>query len=403
MAKNLMIRASILLGLGFAIMMILRVGLLAMANPAGATLPIKFRPDDSVQVLARAGYMTVDLLKTKLDPDNMRGAAQAANAIDPLDHRPFLLMGTMLSQQNDHIASTKFLEVARHLQPRTFETRLMLMQQYLLAGRADASIQEILSSTNLASKDNAQLMRVISLMSQDNALRSDILAVLIAKPDWRKRFLDTAILNGEADDLVTALAQSTKTSPAEKQNIVNILVQHGKVPLAYQVSQSIRGNAVKAAIPNDSGFDGIGKGQAFGWNLEASTSISADFVPDEHGKGQVLDIAYYGGGGALNFGKQVLVLSPGHYHWTLTGNNKDAKDNAGEYRWAVTCADMKTPVSTIILSSNITGQFTKAADFVIPAQGCASQEIGISILPGELDRGMQMQFEQLHIVTGGGK
>jgi hypothetical protein len=368
--------------------------LVLQANQTGLALPFKPIPDDSMQLLARAGLLNLELQKEQLDLDELVDVSKLATGSDPLDFRPFLLRGLSAQKMKRYDLSIALLEASRTRQPRDFTTRFLLMQSYIATGRYGEGIREILSGSRLGAGQGDRLMQALAVMSQDTSVRSELVAAFAERADWRRQFINDQSAVLAAPKLVLEVASNPKATERDKLAAVTALANNGQLGLAYGLWVSTaKRNLIKAGeFPTDGGFDGWAQDSVFGWKmLESGEAVGEIVADDSSGKGKVLEVEYFGGG-ATTIVEQPLLLRPGKHTLTISGNHVEGQEGGGEFRWTISCQKAAKPIGVLRIGSASLGKFSGQGSFAVPQSNCQTQYLRLTVIPGELDRSMRSRF-----------
>ncbi len=370
-----------------------------LAAETGSALPFSPLPDDSLQILARSKLMGVKL--ETLGPQNSKveRVARHASRADPLDFRPFLLTGASAQAQGSYGQAATLLEAARKRQPRDFNTRLLLMQAYIGAGKYEKGVQEILAGSRFRAVEGARLMQALALMGQEPSVRNALISAFTKRPDWRRQFVGSEPAVKAAPDLVYDVAASSRANNVDRDVAVNALAGAGKLELAYRLWTSSRqqGEGQLGKFPTDPDFEGWAQKSVFGWKLLESGEAVAELVDDNiSGTGKLLDVEYFGGGSAAVV-EQFMLLRPGHFTLAISGKHQDGQSGDSTFRWTINCEANPRPIAILKIASAASNEFLEQAGFDIPRNNCAFQKIRLMIVPGEMDRTMRTSFTSVRV------
>jgi hypothetical protein len=150
---------------------------------------------------------------------------------------------------------------------------------------------------------------------------------------------------------------------------------------------------------NNGGFEFAPTGLAFDWSLDPVEGAEVDVVPSpDAGRGNALRAEFSGRRVPFQHVSQVLFLAPGAYRFTLKGK-AEGIDNERGFWWQVSCPDGTLLAATERLSGT-TPWAEFDADFRVPATGCATQTLRLSLaarVPIEQEVAGTVWFDDLAI------
>ena len=147
-------------------------------------LPIRpLWPVSGATVIAQSDARSLVALKG--DPATAN-RLRSASLDDPLAPDPFYAAAVVELRRGDRLGAIPLLEEARRREPRWVAPRLLLAQQYLLAGKADGAVGEIAGLIRLGTSVGGELLDALVPLSSDPTTRPAVMAALRRDPQLRQ-------------------------------------------------------------------------------------------------------------------------------------------------------------------------------------------------------------------------
>jgi hypothetical protein len=355
-------------------------------------------PVDGSTVIAQSDVRTVVTMKgNPAIADRLRNVV-----VDiPLAPEPFYAAALVSIGRGDRAGATRLLEQARRREPRWVTPRLLLAQQYMLAGKAAGAVSEIAGINRLDSTLGSQLVEALVPLSKDPTTRVAVLSALRGDPGLREAFINHVTRKGGDAALLfkSLVAAPGGSSVADDQAaVVNMLAGNGDFQRAYLAwINFLPENALSGiAFIYDGNFAGLPGTPPFNWRLSNDGSGNAELTRKSTlPQGTALEANYFSEQPAM-LAEQTVVLEPGSYVFSYSVTGSRDADLGGSLGWSLRCLDKQ---GTELLRSGLLPPRPTRVDvrFVVPATGCAAQELSLVGVSGDMATTIRAEYSGLTV------
>ncbi|WP_395396246.1 hypothetical protein WBP07_20310 (plasmid) [Novosphingobium sp. BL-8A] len=311
-----------------------------------------------------------------------RADLQARLAQTPYDQAALRGLASADRQNGNATSAHALLTLAGRLGWRDSQTELMLLEDAVRQGDANAAMRHIDALLRRKPDLAPRLMPALHAMATDKVGRNALLVRLESSPPWRKEFFTRidfipAQYQAVHETLLSELAKTGKPAGAEEiSSYVAALARQGEVGRARKLWTTL--TDTKPGLVLDPEFERFDPGSSvpapspFEWNasrlpgtelritVEAGTPSSRDLVVDTDGSAHGTVLA------------QALVLKPGRYRLFVATPSTTVLA-AGGLKWTVRCL----PGSKTISTGGAAVALGWQSDFEVPAMGCAVQRLSL--------------------------
>lgn len=308
-----------------------------------------------------------------------RDAARRALIQDPLSSRATLVLALAAVDSADFAAADRLMARATELSRRESTADAWMFDLDMTQGRyADAFRRAdvmLRREPGLA----VQILPTLVKVSTFPPALPDLAARLAKQPPWRESFFNAFTNSADADyeAVLKALrgAGGRPTAP-ELGALVERQVRLGDAAGARALWQQATGRSLPLIV--NGGFEGSASAGSLGWQGERGIGRAVAIASRPDGNGPALRIDPYAVGRPRAVMGQSLLLAPARY--TLRYEAR-AEGDTGSLDVSVRC------LASDQLLSRQRGDFTqswgtKALTFVVPATGCAVQQVRITSVSG---------------------
>jgi len=257
---------------------------------------------------------------------------------DPLDVSAIRTLSFVQAYRGNAQQAMRLLRYGESLSRRDLMTELALgLDAQQTAGDA-AAIRHYGHALSTTRRGYDLIVTQVLEASQDPAFARALGVAMADRPTWRDRFLPAFVGRNENPEALTAMAQGlwSKGVPVADRGtaaaVTSRLLRLGAADDAATLIGMIRGKDARLVQNGD--FEET-DARALGWRYESGASLSALPVPDEEGRGRVLEV-HAGSGHLGSVARQMLALAPGQYRLSarLSAN---AEADAGMPRVTIGC------------------------------------------------------------------
>jgi hypothetical protein len=355
-------------------------------------------PVSGATVIAQSNARTLEVMRG--DPataDRLRRALLR----DPLAPEPFYAAAVIRIRKGDRTGAISLLEQARRREPRWVAPRLLLAQQYLLAGKVDRAVSEVSGLLRLGTGVGGQLLDALVPLSKDPATRPAILAALRRDPGLRQSFISHVTRQGgDASLLFKSLVSAPDVASAsdEQAAIVNMLAGSGDFQRAYLAWINFLPEKALSGIAfvYDGDFAGLPGPPPFNWRLHADGSGNAELIGKSSlPQGTALEANYYSEQPAT-LAEQTIVLEPGSYSFSYSVTGSRDGDLGGSLGWSLRCLDKAG--SELMRSALLPTRPTRVdVRFTVPATGCTAQKLSLVGASGDVPATIRAEYSGLTV------
>lgn len=246
---------------------------------------------------------------------------------------------------------------------------------------------------------------------QDRDARSAFIARLQDQPPWRADFfaamteIDPAkagAMTGVLTDLATTATPPTRLEAAP---YLRLMVGQSDYDAAYALwGRLFAGPRDAGRAPPNGDFARADarmlkpeEMSPFDWQLGMPGSAVASVEQTgEPARGLAL-YAQYDGAAGVDLTRVLLVLRPGAYRLSALMRS-DAADAPDSLVWSISCHGDKDDLGVTPGANIAAGRWTPVtAEFVVPASGCAAQDLRLRGLPGARTRDVSAWFDDVTV------
>jgi hypothetical protein len=355
-------------------------------------------PVSGATVIAQSDVRSLAAMKgNPATAKRLAGALIAA----PLASEPFYAAALVRIRQGDRAGAIPLLEQARRREPRWPAPRLLLAQQYLLAGKVAGAVDEVAGLTRLGTGIGDQLLQALVPLSKDPSTRPAVLAALRKDPVLRQSFITyVARQGGDAELLFKSLVSAPDAGSAadEQAAVVAMLIGSGDFQRAYLAWINFLPETALSGIAfvYDGDFAGLPGPPPFNWRLYSEGSGNAEMIHKSSlPQGTALEANYFSEQPAT-LAEQVIVLEPGSYVFSYSVTGSRDGDAGGGLGWSLRCLDKQ---GTELLRSGLLPTQPTRVDvrFVVPASGCVAQKLSLVGTSGDVPATIRADYSGLTV------
>jgi hypothetical protein len=364
-------------------------------------IALQLRPADSAALssLAEAGLTLArssttsdlnpprDLAVNRATSREITEWAKAALLGDPLDARPFRVLGQLADDASDAAGTERLMQAAVRRSLRESAAVYWLMRRRHQMHDYGAAIGYADTLLRTRPELLAYAMPTLSQIAESKDAGSELSGLLGANPPWRRQFFE--LLPNYISDARTPLNfflglrdTAAPPSPSEFRSYLDFLIHRTFYELAYYTWLQLLpteqlGNA---GLLFNGDFELAPSGLPFDWIISAGSGVTATIAtrPDRDTE-RALFIEF--GHGRVDFPgiSQITMLAPGAYKF----QGKYRGDIAGRrgLRWRVTCAG--ATATLIGESAMVIGKASPWKEFEfsfsIPKTECRAQYVRLAL------------------------
>lgn len=346
-----------------------------------------------------------ELKSLKLDsegkaPANIDAVARRALPGAPLAFEPFFGVAAASFREKSAIGNARdaaLLNEALRRNPRSRESRLLLLRHALGTGKLGESIDQIAVLNRLTPGAADQLMA--GLGGAIRSLRQVDEAVDALKPhrELYKPFLRGFRLAKQPPELAIRLVTRLPGAALDDPDVRRMAIDEMVGAKAFAEARALwgRGLSKPGQLVHSPDFSDAKAPPPFNWTLVQSSTGAAE--RDRRG-GLLVD--YYGRAPGLLV-SQLLTLAPGTYTARLEYSTEDGKASATVLQ--VGCAGTAEPFAQLPLDAKPGSSRTASLTFTVPGEGCAGQVMGIAGRVQQSRDAQTLLVRRLDAVRGGGQ
>ncbi len=365
-------------------------------NPAAAVL---WR-GDSADALTRLAQQRLAAR------DNAHAAGLARRALEqsPMDVAALAALGVALDQAGETQRADRVMDLAGREGWRDGLTQAWLYGRRMLQGRYADALDRADALLRRSTAFRPQIFAALQAAAGEPRTFGPLVARLKLNPEWRISFLAflTADAHPESEAraraILAALAKGpTPPSNAEISLYLQRLVQEHR---PQEAEAALRELSAVAPPPGEylynGAFDAPDGIAPFDWDILQGVGGNALVTDSPRGSGKALHVSY-DGFSASQFVRQLVALPPGDY--VLSGDvQQETESGADQLNWTVTCVDDGHPLGLATTSGLKAGRWTSfRAPIHIPPQGCASEWLQLSPVPGDRHSDIVVWYDDLSL------
>ena len=245
----------------------------------------------------------------------------------PLASEPLAIEGALAFKQGQMVRAEQLLIEARRRNPRSAGVRYLLAELWLLQGKTEAALQEIILLTDLAPEMAGSVTTLLSNYAKTPGAVPVLRNALRKRPVIRDAMLSKLAEDPRSATLVLMLAQNmSRRGPLAdwQEKLLSSLLKAGEINTAARLWGQFTGRRTDIL----SSFNDTSPSSPFTWKLAESGDASAE--PGATG----LQVHFYGRSDT-NIASRVLVLPPGSYRLQFRLSQLPRPSNSLE--WVIAC------------------------------------------------------------------
>lgn len=380
-----------------------RVLTLSVADHYAQTQPeraLRWRPNHP-EALIRAAEQALD---KPADLDRAGALARRAASANPLDGRPYRILGTIAEQRGDASrAATLYATAARH-SPRDLPTLAWLAEHHFKEGRVAEGIAYMDALLRVRPGLAEGLFALLTQAVDASAGQIPLAQTLAGTPPWRTGFLTHLAHSAQSSDAVGAVFEQLASTPgglteAERRAYVERLIRDRRWRQARRVWAADRHPGDEPVF--DSGFELPPGGYGFDWRLNRVPGAAIELLggPGVSGR-RALYVEFHNRRVRFAHVQQLLTLAPGRYRLAARYRLDGLRNERG-LTWTLQCAE--PPRGRLGSSRRLAGSSpwsTLEFDFDVPAENCGAQWLRLELaarIPAETLVGGRAWFDDIVI------
>ena len=380
-----------------------RVLTLSVADHYAQTQPeraLRWRPNHP-EALIRAAEQALD---KPVDLDRAGALARRAASANPLDGRPYRILGTIAEQRGDASrAATLYATAARH-SPRDLPTLAWLAEHHFKEGRVAEGIAYMDALLRVRPGLAEGLFALLTQAVDASAGQIPLAQTLAGTPPWRTGFLTHLARSAQSSDAVGAVFEQLASTPgglteAERRAYVERLIRDRRWRQARRVWAADRHPGDEPVF--DGGFELPPSGYGFDWRLNRVPGAAIELLggPGVGGR-RALYVEFHNRRVRFAHVQQLLTLAPGRYRLAARYRLDGLRNERG-LTWTLQCAE--PPRGRLGSSRRLAGSSpwsTLEFDFDVPTENCGAQWLRLELaarIPAETLVGGRAWFDDIVI------
>lgn len=329
-------------------------------------------------------------------PKGIAAVARRALPYAPLSFEPFFGVAAAGFRDAGSFGSdtdSKLLREALRRNPRSRESRALLLRHALGAGRLGDAIEQLAVLNRLNPGAIEQLMAALGQTIAND--RQIVEAVDALKPypalyrPFVAGFAKADKPGPQAITLVTRLPQSAYTDSEVRRVVIDLMIK----AQAYDEARALWGGGQERGLIHSPDFADRKAPPPFNWAFTIDGTGAA-----ERGKAGGIDVIYYGREpGPL--ARQLLTLPPGTY--TAKIEYRTLSGTPGAMALELRCGGAPVPIALRALDGKVGAEAEAALTFTVPPQGCAGQMLALAGQPQELRNPQEATVHRIDVARGG--
>ncbi len=379
----------------------------SMLLAVGPTAAERFWPG-SAEVLAQRA-------EQRLAADDAAGAAREARralALVPVKIAALRTLGLAEQAQGDLSAGLRWIILSGKWGWRDTPTQVWLLNWTLAQGDYPSAMQyaDGLLRREIANRDIYLLL--LPVLENPRARRAFI-SRMEDQPPWRPDFFaamtetDPARAGAMTGVLTDLAATATPPTRLEAAPYLRLMVAKGDYDAARSLWAALfAGSHGAGRTPPNGDFAQAGQQllrpeemSPFDWQVGMpGGGVASIEQTGDPARGLAL-YAQYDGVSGVDLARTLVVLRPGAYRLSVLMRS-DATDARDSLIWSISCHGSKDELAVTPSAGLAAGRWTPiAADFVVPASGCAAQDLRLRGLTGARTRDVSAWFDDVTITA----
>jgi hypothetical protein len=322
-------------------------------------------------------------------------AAIKALAQAPMADEPLFIAAAQAVIRRDNATALPLLEEARRRNPRSRLSRLLLLDQYLRAGRVADAASEMTVLARLLPEASKVLVPELARMAADPASQRALITVLRQDPDMHQAVLKHLVSANADDALILKLArEGASGTPSEPPiwpaMLMHNLVQRGDVGRAQELWRQLGGAKPPEGLVYNGRFKQDAALPPFNWALDTTPAGVAEI-----GRKPGLQVEYYGRQRAA-LASQLLTLSPGTYRLQFEAEGNTSGEGS-RLAWEISCAGSSASLGRAEMVGIDYDRKKLSLRFAVPRTGCNAQWLRLVGEPAEFPKTQNVLITNLDI------
>src|SRR5690606_30932263 len=272
------------------------------------------------------------------------GFARRALQADPLDGRPYRVLGQLAAAAGDNDRAAELFTLAARRAPRDPIAQLWLLDHHLRNGRPAEALAHLDTLLRVRPALFARFEPLLLQLAAAPAVQGPLATVLASRPPWRTRLLGLVAVKAENPDAVAPLFEAVRQAEGglaanELGPWLDRLVRTGRVGQAYLLWAANLPPERQKRLGNvyNGGFEHEPQPVGFDWRLGrvAGARISRLSGPGVGGE-RALHVAFEDRRVPFNHVRQMLALPPGEYELSLRARPDSLRTERGLV-WEIGC------------------------------------------------------------------
>jgi tetratricopeptide (TPR) repeat protein len=365
---------------------------------------LRWRPDHP-QALIRAAEHALDKLG---DLDRASALARRAATANPLDGRPYRILGAVAEQRGDSARAARLYTLAVRHSPRDLPSLAWLMRHQLLAGHVDEGLTYLDAQLRVRPSLATTLFPTLIAALDASGGQLPVAATLASHPPWRTDFLAHLASDARSADAISAVFEQLAATPGglaknERSAYVERLIRDRRWQQARRVWTA---GLPAEQRPTDElvfngGFEQPAGGDGFDWRVDRIPGASVELLAGPGVSGsRALYVEFHNRRVPFAHVRQLLTLAPGHYRLTARYRLDGLRNERG-LTWTLLCAE--SPSVRLGSSQRLTGSSpwsTLELDFDVPTEHCGAQWLRLELaarIPAETQIDGRAWFDDVAI------
>ena len=380
-----------------------RVLTLGVADHYAPTQPeraLRWRPNHP-EALIRAAEQALD---KPADLDRASALARRAATANPLDGRPYRILGTIAEQRGDAPRAAALYTIAARHSPRDLPTLAWLAEHHFKEGRAAEAISYVDALLRVRPGLAEGLFALLTQAVDASPGQIPLTQTLAGSPPWRTGFLTHLARSAQSGDAVSTVFEQLASTPGGLTEAEH----HAYVERLIRDQRWRQARAVWAADqhPSDEpvfngGFELPPSGYGFDWRLNRVPGAAIELLggPGVGGR-RALYVEFHNRRVPFAHVQQLLTLPPGQYRLAARYRLDGLRNERG-LTWTLQCAER--PPRRLGSSRRLAGSSpwsTVEFDFNVPAENCGAQWLRLELaarIPAETQVGGRAWFDDIVI------
>lgn len=380
---------------------------LGMADHYAATDPARalaWRSQHPEALFRRAEQLAPDPARAAEAGDHARRALVA----NPLDGRPYRVLGELAEAAGDRTRAVELYELAASRSPQDLKARAWLLDHALATRDPAAAVDHLDALLRLNPSLMPRMLPILAGLAGAPQALDPLAARLERQPPWRTRMLVQVAKGADDAGAVAPLFNRLRKAPGglappELAAWLDRLARDGQWGPAYLTWASQLSPERQRSLGNvfNGGFEWEPGEGGFDWRLGRIAGARVSRVGGEGVTGRVaLRVAFEDQRVKFRHVNQLLALAPGRYRLQGRVRPDQLRTERGLV-WTVACAGQRAALAE---SEPFRGNGPWRGfevEFEVPAQGCGGQWLSLVLparIPAEQRIGGRVWFDDLKIV-----